>query len=343
MKNYYNKKILITGSNGFLGKIISDEFKIFKPLLIDKSYIKKKRNKFNIDLTNFTKLEKFFFKFKPDLIIHLASEIFDLSDEEVYNKNLVASKNIIKLSEKYKVKKIIFTSTFSLFERNYKNLIRETTKPSALNAYALSKHKIEKLLIQSNISTTIFRLPIILSETRAHRMAVFFELIKNDLPIFLFGNGNNKLHFVSSKMICYCIKNSLNSKESEIYNLGVLSSLNLKTMFTKSINHLNSKSKVIILPISLIRFLFKILSKIKFLDFNNYHLNIFSSNIVLDISKAKKKFKLKKFNENNFDLFINSYKYYVSNYKYVKKIKSGSNKIPDMKIINFLKIFKYFF
>jgi len=174
-------------------------------------------------------------------------------------------------------------------------------------------------------------------------MGIFFELIKNDLPLFLIGNGDNRIHFVSAAMLNYSIKKSLNFKKSNIYNIGSVNTIKLYDMFNKLIKKTNSKSKIICLNKNLFNFIFNILKKLRIIDFNNYHKLMFSSNIVLDLSKIQKKLNLNFYKENNLDLMFNAYKYFCRNYKNIKNIKQGSDKFPDNKIIILIKFFKWLF
>ena len=150
-------KILITGSSGFIGKklvqLLQNRYKLF---LIDKDYLPTNKSKFfKINLLNIKNLEIFFKKKKIDTIIHLASEIFD-DDKNVYNYNLTTSKNLIFMAEKFKIKNFIFPSTFSIYEKNYQNKIKENEKPSAKNFYGKSKYKIEQVLKRAKIRNLQF-------------------------------------------------------------------------------------------------------------------------------------------------------------------------------------------
>ena len=194
-----NSNILITGSSGFIGKILSRRLiKKYKTFLVDKTKFTKKKNFYQIDLKDEKKLNNFFLNNKIDVIIHLASSIFDDNENTIYENNITCAANIINLAKKFKVKQIIFTSTFSIYEKNYDKLIKESEKPSTMNKYGLSKFFIEKRLKSlRKINVTIFRVPIVIGQSRSHRIGILFELIRKGLPIFLIDNGNNKIQFVS--------------------------------------------------------------------------------------------------------------------------------------------------
>ena len=85
-----NSKILITGSSGFIGKILIKKLsKKYKVFLIDKTKQGKEKNFHHINLKNKKKLNEFFSKNKVDTIIHLASEIFDDNENTIYENNIV--------------------------------------------------------------------------------------------------------------------------------------------------------------------------------------------------------------------------------------------------------------
>ena len=99
-------KILITGSSGFIGKILSKRLsKKYKTYLIDKVKQGKKRNFYHIDLKDKKKLNEFFVKNKIDIIIHLASEIFDANEKIIYENNINCATNIIFLLKNFKLNK----------------------------------------------------------------------------------------------------------------------------------------------------------------------------------------------------------------------------------------------
>ena len=104
------KNLLITGSSGFIGKILAKRFsKKYKTYLIDKKEKGKEKNFYHINLKDKKKLNEFFRNNKVDTIIHLASEIFDDNENTIYENNIVCAANIIALAKKFKIKQIIFT------------------------------------------------------------------------------------------------------------------------------------------------------------------------------------------------------------------------------------------
>ena len=334
------KNLLITGSSGFIGKILAKRFsKKYKTYLIDKKEKGKEKNFYHINLKDKKKLNEFFRNNKVDTIIHLASEIFDDNENTIYENNIVCAENIIDLAKKFKIKQIIFTSTFSIYEKNYDKLIKETEKPSTLNRYGLSKFDIEKKLkLLHNINVTIFRVPIVIGQSRSHRIGILFELIRKGLPIFLIDNGNNKIQFVSVDELSVAIEKTVGLKGFNIFNIGCSKSYSFRENLEYIVKKTKSKSKFFSLNKYFGLFIINFLIFFRLIDLNFYHKSLLTKNILLNVSKIKKTINIdSKFTSR--ELFYSTYKYYVKNLKHSKKIKSGSDKNPSMRIFNLLNIF----
>lgn len=338
------QKILITGSSGFIGKkLVALMHKKYNLFLIDKSYAFINKSKFfKINLLEIEKLESFFKKNKVDMIIHLASEIFD-DDNNVYNFNLKTSKNLISMAEKYKIKNFVFTSTFSIYEKNYKRSIKEKEKPSAKNSYGKSKYAIEQILKSSKINNfTILRVPIVVGKTRSHRMGILFELIRNNLPLILIDNGKHKIHFISVEELVVIIEKCLKLKKRNLLNVGAKYINTFRENIDYILKKSKSNSKIISINYFLGSFLLNSLIFFKLVDINFYHKVLLTKNIVLNTDKANKKFKLK-FKKSTKEILLESYNYYDKNLNKINTIKSGSDKKPKLKIIYILKFFSFLF
>jgi nucleoside-diphosphate-sugar epimerase len=335
-----NSKILITGSSGFIGKILIKKLsKKYKVFLIDKTKQGKKKNFHHINLKNKKKLNEFFSKNKVDTIIHLASEIFDDNENTIYENNTICAANVIALAKKFKVKQIIFTSTFSIYEKNYDKLIKESEEPSTMNKYGLSKFDIEKnLKLLHNINVTVFRVPIVIGQSRSHRIGILFELIRKGWPIFLIDNGNNKIQFVSVDELNTAIEKTIGLKGFNIFNIGCSKSYSFRENLEYIVKKTKSKSKFFSLNKYLGLFILNFLIFFRLIDINSYHKSLLTKNILLNVSKIKKTINIDS-KITSRELFYSTYNYYVKNLKHTKKIKSGSDKKPSMGIFNLLKYF----
>ncbi len=161
-------KILITGSAGFIG------FNLAKNLIKNKKYsivgidnfdkyydvnLKKKRNQlllknknfkfFKINILNNKKLETIFKKNNFDFVFHLAAQAgvrYSINFPRKYmDSNYLGFFNIIECVKKYKVKRLFYASSSSVYGENNNFPLKETEKINPKNIYALSKKSNEEI------------------------------------------------------------------------------------------------------------------------------------------------------------------------------------------------------
>ena len=330
------KRILITGAAGFLGQLSIDYFKKkYNLFLVDKVRVKSK-NFIRIDITNTQEVDRTIKRIKPDIILHYASEIFDTNKKSQINSNNIdGTLNLVKAARKYNTKRFIFTSTFSIFEKNYENLIDEIEPISCSNYYGLSKAETERILLSTgkNFNVTIFRCPVIVEKTRAHRLGILFEFLKDNATLWILGKGNNKIQFLSALDLFKMTEKSFKLKGKNIFNIGTEKVLTFKETFEFLIKKTKSKSKVKHFNKFFGLLILKILSFFRLINFIDYHNKLLVSNIVMDISRIKKVLKYKP-NKSNADLLLDAYNFYVKN---KNKSNFGSAKKPNMGLFSLIK------
>ena len=332
------KKILITGSNGFLGNLAKEYFiHNFELVLVDISS-SNDANFYKVDIGNFAEIDEVISKEKPDIIFHFASEIFDTHDKKkIYKTNVEGSKNIKKSAIKNNVENLIFTSTFSLYEKNYDYLISESEPISCKNYYGITKFEVETLLLDtdSELNISIFRCPIIVDKSRAHRLGVLFEFLKDNCTLWILGDGSNKLQFVSASDLFIAIEKYINLKGKHVYNIGCEKVETMKETFEYLINKTGSKSKIRHFNKNLGLLILKILSFLRLINFIDYHNKILVSNIVLDISKAKKDLNFLP-TKSTAELMLDAHYYYVNNNTDDQKGSAIKSKMGFFSIIKFI-------
>ena len=152
--------ILITGGAGYIGSHTANIFLDFgyPVTIIDSlvnghaSLIPKKANFLNCDIADKKKVSSLLEKNKFDIVVHFAG--FTRVAESVrepnkyYDNNFEKPKLFFDYCLKYGLKKIIFSSTGSIYGNIDKKNILETDKANPINPYSESKYKLERYLIQ---------------------------------------------------------------------------------------------------------------------------------------------------------------------------------------------------
>lgn len=318
-------KLLITGVSGFLGEEIVTYFlsKQYNIMGIDKDPIlyKNKINFIKCDISkDFDLLEKEILHFKPSVIIHCAAEMLDTYNEgKLFNTNVLGSKKLVEISKKAKVKKFIFISTFSIFEKNYSNLVSENEPPSFKNKYGKSKWLAENAIKNVNYAgdMIIIRCPVILGKKRSYRLSVLFDFIIENNNIPYIGDGKNRLSFIHASDICIAINLLLEVKGNYTINISTDDHPSMREIILHLIKISGSKSKIIFFNKLLGNFLLSFAVFFKLLPFTSYHKKFFNCNVVLNNNKLKSLI--------NWEPTYNTIRMFEENFNYYKLYKNTDN------------------
>ncbi len=339
------KKILITGISGFVGEEIFKYFNNKNYLIygIDSVSPRFQINNnlfYKADLNNENLVKKILIKIKPEFVIHAASIILDETDKKKnWDTNYYATLKLASLCNLIKVKKFIFISTFSIFEKNSKNLIKETDLPTFKTVYGLTKYYAENSLLRLEFNgvIAILRCPIIIGPKRGYRFGILYDFIKENLKIPLIGQGNNKLSFLHVFDLSVAVEKCFKIKENQVFNLCVNKHISFMNIINYLIKKFKSKSKIVYVPKFIGNILFDISVFLKLVPYVGYHKKIFNNNVMLDNSKARRllgwcpKYTIKEMFSENFHFHLKNQKCFVNS--------SISSKKANLGLLKILKIF----
>lgn len=151
------KNILLTGGAGYIGSLATKkllDLGYFVTVLDNlekgsKKFIDKRAHFYEIDITDYEKLKKVCKNKKFDIILHFAG-LKDAGESmispEKYQKNIIGTINLIKISNDLKIKKIIFSSSAAVYGEPKANIVNEKHPCDPTNFYGYTKLASEKLL-----------------------------------------------------------------------------------------------------------------------------------------------------------------------------------------------------
>ena len=157
-----NKNILITGGAGYIGSHVANSLldNNYNVTIIDnlitgnKQLIPKKANFFNCDISDQKEVTKIINQKKFDLVMHFAGLI--RVDESVkqpdkyYEFNYEKAKTFLNTCFENNLKKVIFSSTASIYGNPKEDKVSENNIVNPLNPYAKSKLRLENFLIEKS-------------------------------------------------------------------------------------------------------------------------------------------------------------------------------------------------
>lgn len=210
-------KVLITGGAGFIGSTLAEKLiqQGYEVVIIDnlfsgkKDYLPKQAKFYHLDIAK-DDLSVVFEKEQPQFVFHLAAQIdvrkavedpnFDVS------VNILGGLKVLKNVYKYKVKKIIFSSTGGAVYGEAETI----PTPEDYPAVPLSPYGIDKLCFENylkyyyqvfNQEYTTLRFANVYGPRQykggeAGVIAIFCNQVANKLPLSLYGDGSQTRDFV---------------------------------------------------------------------------------------------------------------------------------------------------
>lgn len=241
-------KILVTGGAGFIGSHVCDRLlkEGHEVICLDdfNDYYSPEKKRKNIEHNkknrNFKLVKKdirenldaVFENRNINAIIHLAARAGvrpSLENPNLYfDVNVTGTVNILETARKYSVNRIVFASSSSVYGANTKTPFSETDIiEKQISPYALTK-KLGEIICKNysdnyEMNITCLRFFTVYGERGRPDMAPykFFDLIYNDKPITMFGDGTTKRDYTYIEDIVEGIILALNKNlKFEIINLG---------------------------------------------------------------------------------------------------------------------------
>jgi UDP-glucose 4-epimerase len=234
--------ILITGVAGLLGSRLADYLvKNHNIIGIDdlsggyRENIHDDVNFYNLNLIYPEKIEKIFQEHKPDYVFHFAAYAAEGLSPFIrkynYENNLISTTNLINQSIKYDIKRFVFTSTMAV----YGNAIppfKEDYIPNPIDPYGIAKYACEMDLKvageQHGLDWCIIRPHNVYGikqniwDKYRNVLGIWMYNILNDLPITIYGDGNQERAFsYIDDCLPYIWETAINPKCSkQIFNMG---------------------------------------------------------------------------------------------------------------------------
>ena len=268
-------RILVTGCVGFIGFHLCKELlkkKNIEILGLDNinsyystklkklrlNYLKKNRGfKFiKLDISNYSKLETIFKKNKFDIIINLAAQAgvrySIINPIEYVSSNTLGFSNILDLSKKYKIQKLFYASSSSVYGDQKGFPIKENRKLFPKNKYSLSKKNNEEIAeIYSDhygIKTVGLRFFTVYGEWgRPDMLMIKYMMAKINDKVFTINNkGNHYRDFTYiDDVIKILIKLTFSKmkKKHEVVNICSNNPMSVKFVLNR-INELFGKPKI---------------------------------------------------------------------------------------------------
>lgn len=211
-------KVIVTGGCGFIGSHIVDKLveMCYDVIVIDdlsaseneKFYFNDSATYHKLDISNFEDIEPFFEG--VDYVFHLAAESriqpAIKNPSRAYKVNVIGTLNILESSKKHNIKRVIYSSTSSVYGLSCELPTKETESIDCLNPYSHSKFQGEELFRQYykmyGLDSVIFRYFNVFGERSpvkgqyAPVVGIFINQMKQSKPLTIVSDGLRKRDFI---------------------------------------------------------------------------------------------------------------------------------------------------
>ena len=251
------RKVLITGSNGNLGRaIFASEIKVpYSCLFLSKNIISDDSNRPNryikADLSKEEVIDPKLWG--VDEVFHMAGSTHERNPKKYYINNFEATKRLIDRSEANGVKRFIYISTQAIGEKG--------------GAYSHSKELAENYLMQSRLAWTIIRPADIYDTGNKDSISSLRKKIKASRLFPIIGDGEykiNPIHIDDFKVfILRLLECESKKSHNKIYNLAGPEPVSFKSFCEMRCQDFGKKILFFNLPVFLCKWFFSFASLIR--------------------------------------------------------------------------------
>jgi len=260
---------LITGNAGFLGSHLQDElirlgFYVVGIDNLSGGFRRNINQKTDFELINTNIREQVdwvFNRHKPDFVFHLSADATEgrsqFTPVSCTRDNLVSSVNIFTSAIKHKAKRIIFTSSMSVYG-DQEPPFSEDMQTKPVDVYGVNKASSEKILeVLAKLNETeyvIIRPHNIFGERQNIRdvyrnvVGIFMNRIMQGKAPIIYGDGEQTRAFTYIDNIIPCFIKSMTCQSGEIFNVGPTEKFSINHLARVVLQAFNSDLKPIHYP-----------------------------------------------------------------------------------------------
>ncbi len=270
-----NKNILISGGAGFIGS------HLFENLIIKDNYIiiiDNFNDYYSGKEENIEEITKNYEKFKDfdlirgdllnksvfeeincdiDIIFHLAAQPgvrYSIEHAgKITNNNIISTLNILEYADKNNVKKVIYSSSSSVYGNPIYTPVDEEHPKNPISPYAISKlcceMYVDYFFRENNLPTSSLRFYTVYGPRGRPDMAIrkFLNLIFQDKEITIYGEGEQLRDFtyISDIVNGLILAAESNNSSGEAFNLGYSNPISVNQLVEKMSKIANKPKNII--------------------------------------------------------------------------------------------------
>jgi nucleoside-diphosphate-sugar epimerase len=219
-------------------------------------------------------------------------------------------------------------------------------KPAPMEIYGRSKWQGElaaaEVLGQAGVPLISVRPRTIIASGRLGIFQLLFDWIKNDINVYVIGDGQNKIQFLHAEDLIDCYFMLIEHEQPGFYNVGAAEFGSLKPTLETLIAHAGSRSKVKQLPAALTVKALECLDRLGLSPLAPWHYLTYGEDFYFDLEPLKKLGFNPKYSNDR--MLAESYDSFIADYEHLMQSKGGAahRKPVNEQILKLLKLVSRF-
>jgi nucleoside-diphosphate-sugar epimerase len=276
-------------------------------------------------------------------IVHHTAALVPLtkSGKEFWNVNVEGTESVASCVRESQVKKMIHLSSSAVYGLPTNLPISENTPHSPIEIYGKSKSAAELAAIEvfrnEEDRLIIIRPRTILGQGRLGIFQTLFEWIRNDLPIYTIGDGENLFQFIHAKDLLSAYMKIIATNGYGAYNVGTERYGTLNELFKEILQSARSTSRIIHLPERTTIQALKLLDNLRLSPLAPWHYLTYHKDFYFDLTKIQATGWESQYS--NKEMFLEAYNHYLLNSKQTlqQNESSAHRKKVDLRALNLIR------
>ena len=343
------KSVLITGGAGFLGInlcrfLLKKGYRVTVYDIADFNYPESKEvTIIKADVRDRETLKKALKGI--DIVISAAAALPLYSKEEILTTTIGGTKNILELSKKNGVERVIYISSTAVYGIPDHHPVFENDKLNGVGPYGMAKVKAEEICNQyrkNGYCVPVLRPKSFVGPERLGVFSLLFDWAKNGKNFPMIGNGKNKYQLLDVEDLCEAILACIKGKKevvNDTFNIGAKEFSTMKDDYQSVLDLAAFGKKVICFPKKPMIMMLKVLEFFHLSPIYKWVYETAGEESFVSIKKAEKLLGFRP-KYSNKEALARNYKWYLKNLNKIEGSLGVSHRVSwNQGILSLAKIF----
>ena len=339
------KKIVVTGSSGYLGKplvraLISRGYSVHGIDLFPSEINSESYKEWIGDVRDNKLMQEVLSQ--AQIVIHNAASVpLSMQKNTETDNNETMLRSVLENVDRKYLTKVVLISSSSVYGVPSSLPINEDSDLNPFDNYGKSKLRCEEISREEKfeeLDITIVRPRTILGRDRLGLMSVLFDLVQLGLPVPVLNGGLNKYQLIHVDDLVDAVILASESPGGRIYNLGSTNFGTMKSLLEALIELSGSKSRLFSINKKCFYVVMNSLRIIRVIPFAKYQLKMYGEEVWFDTSKAQNELQWKPIHSDQSTLTESYNEYIRSNFDFSLNY-SAHNRPMSSKVVNLVMVF----